>query len=63
MQRIYALVSKTDSDQTFFHMKIGSFEVVPSFHYAPATKKQRNNRETKEQQQKNKQRTNKQTKN
>ena len=44
-------------------MKIGSFEVVPSFHYASATEKQPNNRKTKEQQQKNKQRTNKQTKN
>ena len=44
-------------------MKIGSFEVVPSVHYAPPTEKQPNNRKTKEQQQKNKQRTNKQTKN
>ena len=43
-------------------MKINSFEEVPSIHYAPATKKQPNNRKAKQQQQKktNKEQTKKQ---
>ena len=46
MQHILVLVCKTESDQNFTHMKISSFEAVPSVHYAPTTEKQPNNRKT-----------------